>query len=42
MVEFLATGIDPDGEDAEVQAGWIGGWRPDDFDLKEFQEVFNR
>ena len=42
MVEFLATGIDPDGEDAEVIAEWIGPWRPDDFDLEEFKEVFEQ
>ena len=42
IVEFLATGVDPDGEDAEDFAEWVGDWRPDDFDLKEFQEVFDR
>lgn len=42
LVDFLATGTDPDGEDAEVLAEWIGDWRPDDFDLKESQEDFNR
>ena len=42
MVEFLATGIDPDGEDAEALAEWVGKWRPDDFDLNEFQRVFDQ
>lgn len=42
IVEFLATGIDPDGEDAEAFAEWIGEWHPDNFDLEEFQEVFDR
>lgn len=42
MVDFLATGSDPDGENAEVIAEWIGPWRPDVFDLGEIQKVFNR
>ena len=42
IVEYLATGVDPDGEDAEEFGEWVGDWRPDDFDLEEIQEVFNR
>lgn len=42
IVEFLATRTDPDGENAEDFAEWVGEWRPDDFDLKDFQEVFDR
>ena len=42
MVEFIATGVDPDGEDAEELAKWIGEWRPDEFSLEETKEVFNR
>lgn len=42
IVEFLATGVDPDGEEAEEFGEWVGDWRPDDFDLKKYQEVFNR
>lgn len=40
--KFLATGTDPDGEDANVISEWIGDWKPDDFDLEECQEVFDR
>ena len=42
MVEFIATGVDPDGENAEEFGEWIGEWRPDEFELEEFQEVFDR
>jgi hypothetical protein len=42
IVSFLQTGIDPDGENAEVIAEWIGPWRPYEFHLGEFQEVFDR
>ncbi len=42
IVGFLRTGIDPDGEPAKVLAEWIGPWQPDDFDLADFQEVFDR
>ena len=42
IVEFLATGTDPDGEAADVLAEWVGDWRPDEFDLAKFQEVFDR
>jgi len=42
IVKFLATGTDPDGEDADTLADWVADWRPHEFDLKEFQEVFNR
>ncbi len=42
IVDFLRTGIDPDGEPAKVIAELIGPWQPDDFDLAVFREVFDR
>lgn len=42
IVDFLAIGDDPDGEDAEEFGEWVKEWRPDEFDLEDFQEVFNR
>ena len=42
IVDFLAIGDDPDGEDAKEFGEWVGDWRPDDFDLEAFQTMFDR
>ena len=42
MVEFLETGLDPDGDDAENLAEWLGTWRPDEFDLEKYKIAFDR
>ena len=42
MVTFVETGKDPYKEDPEELAEWVDGWRPDDFDLNEFKQRFDR
>lgn len=38
----LETGADPWGEDVDDLREWIGGWRPDAFELEAAQRTFNR
>ena len=40
LVEFLATGEDPWGDDPEELAAWIGEWRPDNFALADVRNTF--
>jgi hypothetical protein len=42
MVEFLRTGADPYGDDAEELAAWLGDWDPDVFDLAAVKARFDR
>lgn len=42
IVDFLAIGVDPEDEEAEEFGEWVNEWRPEDFDLKDFQGVFDR
>lgn len=42
MVRFVATGEDPDGEDPEGLAVWLGDWRPDAFELAKAKAEFDR
>lgn len=42
MAQFVATGVDADGEDPEHLARWLGAWRPEAFDLVRTKERFDR
>lgn len=39
---LLETGEDPWGEDVDELREWIGGWRPDAFELETAQRAFDR
>lgn len=42
MVDFIDTGEDACGGDPEGLAIWLGGWRPDAFDLSAAKDTFDR
>jgi hypothetical protein len=42
MVHFVETGEDIYEEDPDELAIWLGGWRPDGFDLTKTKEEFDR
>ena len=41
MVQFIETGKDPWGDDAEELAEWLGGWQPGAFDAEDVREGFD-
>ena len=42
MVQFIETGEDPWGDDAEELAEWVGDWRPEGFDVEQVRRRFDR
>jgi hypothetical protein len=42
MVRFVETGEDPVDHDPEGLAEWLGGWRPDAFELSQAKAMFDR
>ena len=41
FAEFVQTGKDPYGEDAEELSEWVGDWRPEVFDLEAVKKKFD-
>lgn len=41
FAEFVQTGKDPYGEDAEELSEWVGDWRPEVFDLAAVKKKFD-
>jgi hypothetical protein len=42
MVEFLASGESPQGDDADTLREWLDGWEPETFNLEEEKTAFDR